>query len=129
MKNGTVAGAVAGVIAGIVALLFLYMMTIMGIAQTIPGLTWGQWGTSQVGINIIIGAVAGYLYARFYDLIWGKGISKGIIWNMVIFFFADIVAGLWLGAMLMAPLAIAWVINAFIARLTNGIVLGAIYKK
>jgi len=129
MKNGTLAGAIAGLVAGIVALLWAYMAVSMGIAQSIPGHTWGTWGTAQIGINIIIGAAAGYLYARFYDLIWGKGISKGIIWNMVIFFFADIVASLWLGVMFMTPLAIAWVINAFIARLTTGIVLGALYKK
>jgi hypothetical protein len=134
MKSGIAAGAVAGVVGGIVALISTYM-TLPAAVQATVGLNAGtmKWFASQGGLNIIWGAVFGWIFSRVYDLIPGKGATKGLYFSMMVWvFFIGLYPVSFYLLVYDPPLtqmAMGWGIVGFIVRLFYGPVLGVLYKK
>ncbi|OGD53000.1 hypothetical protein A3K80_03610 [Candidatus Bathyarchaeota archaeon RBG_13_38_9] len=85
--------------------------------------------TSIMVTNIIWGIIAGYGYKLGYDVIPGKGITKGAIWGLAIWVISNI-RTVTIMQSHMSPVAITiYLWCGFFALLVYGIVLGALYKK
>ncbi|MCX6659978.1 MAG: hypothetical protein NTX81_06320 [Candidatus Bathyarchaeota archaeon] len=82
-------------------------------------------------INIVWGIIFGYLYARFYDPIPGKGVMKGLYCGLLIWLVSNI-RSVSINGLLptIAPWGISYLWCGFWAMvITYGPVLGALYKK
>jgi len=134
MKSSAGAGAVAGVVGGIVALISTYL-TLPAAVQATVGLNAGtvQWIISQGGLNIIWGAVFGWIFSRVYDLIPGRGATKGLYFSLMVWAFFIGLYPVTFFLLVYAPplttMAMGWGIVGFLVRLFYGPVLGALYKK
>lgn len=132
MKTGIGAGAVAGIVGGIVAVVAVYAMYTAEI-QASSQVDIAKWLTSQIGLNIIWGAVFGWIFSKVYDLIPSKGVTKGLYFSMMVWAFF---IGLYpLSFFLLnydpplTQMAVGWGVVGFLVRLFYGPVLGALYKK
>lgn len=91
---------------------------------------------SQLGIhmffNMVWGMVFGILFVRFYERIPRKGVLKGIIFSMVIFFFTSFQWAI-LCLAFGSEYALFWfsalTSTGFVGFLSYGIVLGILYKR
>ena len=134
MKSGVSAGAVAGIVGGIVAFIASYSMLPAAVQATV-GLNTGtvQWFIAQVGLNIIWGALFGWIFSKVYDLIPGSGMTKGLVFSMMVWAFFIGLYPVSFFLLVYAPplthMAIGWGVVGFLARLFYGPVLGALYKK
>ena len=88
----------------------------------------GQLGTAVL-FNIIWGIIFGILFATFYEKIPSKGILKGLIFSIIVFFFSNIPISIrnviyaqWYSMALWSLLAALFVFVPF------GIVIGTLYK-
>lgn len=134
MRTGISAGAVAGVVGVIVALTSTYLMLPAAVKATI-GLDAGtvRWIISQGGLNIIWGAVFGWIFSRVYSLIPGAGATKGLCFSLMVWaFFIGLYPVSFYLLVYDPPLstmAMGWGITGFLVRLFYGPVLGSLYKK
>lgn len=134
MKSGLSAGAVAGVVGAIVALTSTYLMLPAAVQATI-GLNIGtmMWFVSQGGLNIIWGAVFGWIFSRVYSLIPGSGAMRGLYFSLMVWaFFIGLYPVSFYLLVYDPPLTLmakGWGITGFLVRLFYGPVLGALYKK
>ena len=131
MKSGIGAGAIAGIVGGIVAVIAIAIM--YPIVMTMDQASMMKWLTSQIGLNIIWGAVFGWIFSKVYDLIPGSGVTKGLTFSLMVWAFF---IGLYpLSFFLLnynpplVDMAIGWGVIGFCVRLFYGPVLGALYKK
>jgi hypothetical protein len=134
MKSAIVAGAIAGVVGGIVAIISTYMTLPAAVTATV-GLNAGtmQWFVSQGGLNIVWGAIFGWIFSKVYDLIPGSGAMKGLYFSLMIWvFFIGLYPVSFFLLVYTPPLttmAMGWGIVGLVVRLFYGPVLGALYKK
>jgi len=134
MKSGLFAGAVAGVVGAIVALTSTYLQ-LPAVVQATIGLNAGtmDWFVRQGGLNIIWGAVFGWIFSRVYSLIPGSGAMRGLYFSLMVWAFF---IGLYPVSFYLLvydppliPMAMGWGITGFLVRLFYGPVLGYLYKK
>jgi hypothetical protein len=127
--NSIVAGIIAGLVGAIIVVIFGLIGTMIGLIHPVPGVSMEQWIGGELIVNGIWGAILGWLYRFFYNSIPGKGITKGIVFSLLIF----LVAGVRIASLVqiynMVDLGIATVWLGFWNRLSQGAVLGALYKK
>ena len=134
MKNAIVAGAVAGIVGGIVAIISTYM-TLPAAVQATVGLNAGtmKWFVSQGGLNIIWGAVFGWIFSKVYGLIPGSGAMKGLYFSLMVWIFFIGLYPVSFYLLVYDPplttMAMGWGIVGFVVRLFYGPVLGTLYKK
>ena len=134
MKSAIVAGAIAGVVGGIVAIISTYV-TLPAAVQATVGLNEGtmKWFVSQGGLNIIWGAVFGWIFSKVYDLIPGSGAMKGLYFSLMVWaFFIGLYPVSFFLLVYSPPLttmAMGWGIVGLLVRLFYGPVLGTLYKK
>jgi len=129
ITRGIYLGAIAGFLGGIVAYIFLVITRAM---LDIPVLLDIGWILSQIGTHTLIhmfwGIVFGAIYAKVYDLVPGKGITKGFYYGLIYL----LITGLIVSTYSLAYGHIAWFIGyAFIdtpALIAYGLILGALYK-
>lgn len=131
MKSGIGAGAVAGVVGGIVAVIAVWFLNpAVGALDTAA---MAKWLTTQIGLNIIWGAVFGWIFSKVYDLIPGSGVTKGLCFSMMVWVFFIGLYPLSFFLLVYDPpltvMAMGWGIVGFLVRLFYGPVLGALYKK
>jgi len=127
--KGIYAGAFGGLAMGIVVFLYMSLIVNPYLYQSFAadvGFLIGQLGTHMF-FNMVWCASFGVLFVRFYERIPGKGLLKGFIFSMVIFFFTT-------GRTATFSLAygqILWFIAnmlAILGFLAFGIIIGYIYK-
>jgi hypothetical protein len=133
MKSGVVAGLIAGIVGGIVAVTATYF-TLPPEVQATVGLNAGtmKWLISQGGLNVIWGAIFGMIFAKVYNLVPGKGVSKGLIFSLLVWVLIGIYPVTFYLLVYDPPLttmATGWAMVGFIIRIFYGLVLGALYKK
>jgi hypothetical protein len=129
MKSGVGAGAVAGVVGGIVGVVFGLIGTSIKLIDAPPGSIMNVTATMIV-LTIIFGAIFGWMYSRFCDLVPGKGISKGLYFGLMIWLVKDIAAGAYIALVDMATsIAIGLIYLGFFMWIAYGYVLSALYKK
>lgn len=133
MKNGIVAGAIAGIVGGILAITLTYF-TLPPEVQATVGLNAGtmKWFTSQGGLNVIWGAIFGWIFTKVYNLVPSKGISKGLIFSLLIWVLINIYPTSFYMLVYDPPLtamAFGWGVVGLFIRIVYGLVLGALYKK
>ena len=130
MKNGIVAGAVAGIIAGIVGV--TYIITMYGYW---PIDLSNPWWLMQIGINIVWGAIFGFMYQMFHDSIPGKGVVKGVVFGFLIWLVHAIypftfVMIFWAEDPSVTTFGNSMVVGGFIVRvIAYGIAIGYLFKK
>ena len=124
--------AIASIIAGIVGIIFVYAFIALGVYEAATGSVIRLYA-SQIGFNLIWGAIFGALYVKFQNQIPGKGISKGLVFDLLLWaihgiypaiFYLTIVSPPWVSW------ALGWMIGGFVVRVLGyGAVLGVLYKK
>ena len=132
IKNGIHPGAIAGLLGGISAFITIVIGIVMEFwPPSVPdpdiGFFLSQLGTHAF-FNMIWGIVFGMLFAMFYDRIPGKGIKKGIVYSLTLFFittFRGSIYGLPYGNLIFYSFSTI----SFFHFLTVGLVLGLLYRK
>ena len=124
--------AIASIIAGIVGIIFVYAFIALGVYEAATGSVIRLYA-SQIGFNLVLGAIFGALYVKFQNQILGKGISKGLVFDLLLWaihgiypaiFYLTIVSPPWVSW------ALGWMIGGFVVRVLGyGAVLGVLYKK
>jgi len=127
--NSIVAGIIAGIVGAIVAVIFGIIGVTMGLFHAVPGVAMEQMLIGEIVLNAIWGAILGWLYGFFYTAIPGKGVTKGIVFSLLIFLVAGVRIATLQQIYGMVELGIATVWLGFWNRLTQGAVIGALYKK
>ena len=84
---------------------------------------------SRIVLHTVWGAIFGAIYPKFYDVVPGKGIMKGLCFGLLLFLISSVRAATFLAAYTFVPLATSWVFVGFFQFASYGIVLGALYKK
>ncbi|MCW4033234.1 MAG: hypothetical protein NWF08_07585 [Candidatus Bathyarchaeota archaeon] len=134
MKSGFSAGIIAGFGGGVVAFIFIIIGDFIGIWVPFEGalndvVFLTNQAVTHIGLNTIWGAFFGLIYSRFYTLIPGKGIWKGVYFGLFLFFLINLIQSSYLAAFG----SFFWVISnfyiAFPVRIIYGLVLGALYEK
>lgn len=139
MKSGILSGLVAGLISGSLSAILVVIgrsMRLYGVLAPPGNLIYFSIG--WIVITIILCTSFGLLYTRFYDLLPGTGIKKGLYFGLLIWFIKDIAAGAYLifsGSTTPGGL-IEWItagVNLIVIGLymwvIYGLVLGVLYEK
>ena len=90
MKGGILPGAIAGLFAGIAAGIVAAGGPVIGLWQTagVPQVMTFDFLISQVQTHIVLnmfwGVIFGALYAIVYNLVPGKGVTKGLVYSMIL---------------------------------------------
>ena len=131
LKGAIHPGAIAGMVAGLSS--FFYTVAIMNpllwpkLVVDI-GLLMSQLGTNVL-FNIIWGIIFGILFAMFYDKIPKKGILKGLIFSIIVYFFTNIPS--WIRNIIYAQwysMALWSFLAALFVFVPFAIVIGYLYK-
>ena len=124
--------AIAGIIAGIVGIFFVYAFIALGVYEAATGSVI-RWYASQIGFNLVWGAIFGALYVKFQNQIPGKGISKGLVFGLLLWAIHGIYPAIFHLTIVSPPWvswALGWMIGSFVVRVLGyGLVLGVLYKK
>jgi hypothetical protein len=129
LRNGIHPGAIAGFFGGIGV--FILNIIIFN-RELFPYMTDISFLISQMGthafFNMIWGIVFGIFFVMFYEKIPGKGISKGMVYCIIIFFLTPFLLGL--GEIAYGePMRGYWYcIGGFTNFFIFGIIIGALYK-
>jgi hypothetical protein len=141
MENPIQAGAIAGLVGGVVG--FFCMNIFPAIFPTIeifkllgsyPSLFDVVIVLSAVLVlNMVWGGIQGIIFSRFYNRILGKGVSKGLVFGLLIFLIVDAHPVSFLIALSKYEYLIRAVFQyafyGFFVQISYGSVLGALYKK
>jgi hypothetical protein len=134
LKSAIAAGALAGLVGGIVGIILLYLTLPDAVQGTIGfNASTMRWVITQGGLNIIWGAIYGWLFSKVYDLVPKSGAMKGLIYSVLI----------WLLFVGLYPLSFFLIvfdppltqfatglgIVGFLVRVVYGLILGTLYKK
>jgi hypothetical protein len=134
LKSAIVAGAIAGLVGGIVGIILMYL-TLPDAVQGTMGFNAStmRWFVTQGGLNIIWGAVYGWIFSKVYDLIPRSGAMKGLIYSVMIWlFFVGLYPLSFFLIVFDPPLtqfATGLGIVGFLVRVVYGPILGTLYKK
>lgn len=134
MKSAIVAGALAGLVGGIVGIILMYLALPSAVQGTMGfNASTMRWFITQGGLNVMWGAVYGWLFSKVYDLVPKSGAMKGLIYSVLI----------WLLFVGLYPLSFFLIvfdppltqfatglgIVGFFVRVVYGLLLGSLYKK
>ena len=123
------ASFIAGLIGGIASFLAAVAGIGMGLFPASPPEAMPSIITSIMVTNIIWGLIAGYGYKLGYDVIPGKGITKGAVWGLAIYVISNIRTATIIFTMMSPVASTIYLWCGLFAMLVYGIVLGALYKK
>jgi len=136
MKSGIVAGAIAGLVSGIVSSISVSVGLSIGLYG---GGFWGipaaflpaDLAIAMVVLTFFFGTILGLLYSKFYDLIPGSGLRKGLNFGLMVGFVKDIMADAYVTIPMMQPIIIGvnLIVGGFYMWIIYGLVIGALYKK
>jgi hypothetical protein len=130
MKNGIVAGVIAGLIAGIVGVLYSFA----NLGLTLAALN-DPWWLMQIGVNIVWGAIFGFMYQMFHDSIPGKGVAKGVafaflLWLVHAIYPLTFIMIFWPQVPEVTAYGTTMAVGGFIVRvIAYGISIGYLFKK
>ncbi|WP_455369829.1 hypothetical protein [[Eubacterium] cellulosolvens] len=143
IKSGIIPGAIAGIIGGIAISIMEILGPVLGIMPAPAGpmtFTISFW-LSQAGAHIfvkmLISIVFGALFARFYNLIPGKGVMKGFMFGLTLFLIASLQYSVWFGSMaafhsayeLAAGILVTGIFVGLFGASIFGLALGLFYRK
>jgi len=84
--------------------------------------------TVHIGFNTIFGTAFGIVYTRFYDVIPGKGIKKGLVYALILYLAQD----LWPASYYLAngnfPASSGFLFSGILVSATYGLLQGALYQ-
>ena len=81
-------------------------------------------------LTVIFGPVVALVYSRFYDLIPGKSLKKGLNFGLMVWFIKDIMAGAYIAFGMMQPIiGVSLIVVGLYLWIIYGLVLGYLYKK
>jgi hypothetical protein len=141
MENPIQAGAIAGLVGGVVG--FICMNMFPAIFPTIEIFELlGSYTTlldvvivlaAVLVLNMIWGGIQGIIFSHFHNKIPGKGVSKGLVFGLIIFLIVDAHPVSFLTALSKYEYLIRTVFQyafyGFFVQISYGAVLGVLYKK
>lgn len=129
MKNVIFAGTIAGLISGITCSIIGHLWYSMKIFEFTPG-SLMEVAVSTAVLTIIFGIIFSFIYARFYSLIPGGGVWKGIYFGLMIWLIKDIAAGSYVAFVARQPgIGIDLIVGGLYMWIIYGVALGYLYKK
>jgi hypothetical protein len=126
-KIGGIAGLIAGIVAGIVAYIFTIISPMIVLFLGLQPESLGNIDL-YIMINSIWGVILGIIYARFYRLIPGKNILKGLMFGLIIFLITNIRDGTFWWSYGTRPFTIAWIFVGFFQIIAYGLMLSFLYE-
>ena len=133
IKRGFFYGVIAGVGSGVVGTISWIIGMSLRIWEPIPSILSATSLTTRLINEIVIavafGAIFGVLYSMYYDATPGKGILKGLVFGLLLFFISSVRFG-FIGLAyygMDAAIQVLW--PGFFTLITFGLVLGYLYKK
>jgi len=132
--NGVKAGIIAGLIGGAsVVITGTLGQWVLNLWVIVPRIFSGIVAISQardyIGLNVIWGCLQGIIFARIYDLIPGKGISKGLMYGGLLFLIAVIYHQSYSFTPDYLPINAVYGFLGLVQAIVFGLVLGYLYKK
>ena len=129
MKNVILAGTIAGLISGITCAILGYVVTSMRIYEFTPG-SLIEVTVSMAVLTVIFGVIFSLIYARFYSLIPGEAVKKGLYFGLMIWLIKDITGGAYITFVAKQPgIGIDFLVGGIYIWVIYGLVLGYLYKK
>jgi hypothetical protein len=132
VKSGVFSGAIAGVITGVVAIISLIMGVILGVWERVPGILSATFFTAshifEIVVAIVFGAIFGVIYSMYHDSTPGKGILKGLVFGLILFFISRARIAILIGGYGYINTAIIITWHGFFTFFVYGIVLSLLYK-
>lgn len=135
MSGGVLPGAIAGAISGLATFFTIFLSVYTGLWPIFPrelidfSFIMSQLGT-QIMIHLLSGLYIGAVFPKVYNLIPGKGITKGLVYGITVIF---LLAELRLGIMSISfgewPTPMVTITTGGVAAIVFGLVLGLLYRK
>jgi len=127
-KIGAIAGLIAGIILGVITEIFANIRVLLGLSMQETGLII----TNNLVVNIPLfgfwGIVLGIIYSKIYSIVPRKGILKGLIYGLFLYFIISIrIETFTLGYGLYLD-AVGHIFAGFFMWLSYGLVLGFLYE-
>ena len=127
LKIGAISGLIAGIIFGIATTVFCNMAVSLGLYEPYFRILVTNNVAVNIPLGIIWGIIFGIIYSRVYNLIPRKGVWKGLIYGLFLYFIIII-------RLVTFNLAYGRVLTAagntldFFSWLSFGLVLGILYR-
>ena len=134
MKKAVYSGFVAGLVSAIVAALMVSVggqMGLFGWGVVYPESLVPYSASTFILLGVIFGPIVAVIYSRFYDLIPGKDLRKGLNFGLIVWFIKDIMAATYVTVSMMQPILVGvnLIVGGLYMWITYGLVLGHLYKK
>jgi len=134
MKNPVLAGAIAGLVSAIVGALLLFVgapIGLWGFGTLFPATLQTYAATTFIVLAVIFGPIVALIYSRFYDLIPGSGLRKGLNFGLIVWVVKDIQAAAYVTISMMQPIMIGvnLIVGGFYMWITYGLVIAYLYKR
>ncbi|WP_455369828.1 hypothetical protein [[Eubacterium] cellulosolvens] len=129
MKKGYTAGAVAGFCGGVFAFVSQVILALVGVFPSVILEVLPSAAIIHIGMTTIWAVVFGVIYAKFYDVIPGKGVKKGLVFGFIIYLLADLWAASYFIANQHFQAASSFIFSGFFHVIIYGPLLGVLYKK
>ena len=130
LKIGIIAGIVAGFIAGVVAIIFQNIGFTFGLSYAMMWSPPSNFALVHILMGLIWGVIFGIIYSIGYRLIPGKGVSKSLLFGMLIFLITNFREAVWY-----LPYSPAyntqlfpWMFIGIFMWIAYGLVLGFLYE-
>lgn len=129
LMRGFYSGLIAGCIGGVVGLVFGLIGSMIGLYE-IASIPITYIAGSFMLFSIIFGGIWGLLFFRFYDSIPGVGITKGLLFGLMLWMLKDLMTGSYIAFSLAnIPIATTIMFGGFFLQAVYGLIIGVIYKK
>lgn len=140
LMRGFYAGLIAGCIGGLVYTVSELLETILGLPAGVPDLLTFNILMIHLGYAIpangVYGGTFGIIYSKFYDGVPSKGVKKGFVFGLIIFFISNIfiasgnlLSWLLTGVEQYFLWSYSWAMGGFTIWLPYGVVLGLLYER
>ena len=129
-KIGAIAGLIAGIMPGIVYTIFMQIAVSMGLYDSqfpIPTVAQNAYG-ANILLSVIFGAICGIIYSRAYFVIPGKGISKSILYILILWLISWIRMATFAAAYGFYLNSVTYIFADFFRWITYGLLLGILYE-
>lgn len=130
LKIGAVSGLIAGLVSGIVILIFLNIGNVIGlpIPWVVTPPPFSDIAFIHIVLGVIWGTILGIIYSKAKYVIPGRGVSKGLIFGMIIFLIYSIRTATFSAPYGFILAAASFVFIGFPTWIAYGLVLGVVYE-
>jgi hypothetical protein len=128
LKIGIIAGLIAGFIYGIVLIIIENILATIKLPFMLSLYDLSKIATIEIIFGIIWGIIFGIIYSMAYHVIPGKGILKGLMFGLFLYFITSIRVAIWVIPYAFYYFAFLNIISGILPWIAFGLVLGFFYE-